>query len=82
MNKLFPKNVHSVERIFRFLLGAFIFSLVFWGPKSLWGLLGLMPMITSLSGSCPLYTILGVSTCKVDSKSASSKGVSQGDLAN
>ena len=63
MNKLIPRNVHSIERVFRFLLGLFVLSLIFWGPKSLWGLLGLIPLATSLMGSCPLYTLLGITTC-------------------
>ena len=64
MSKLLPKNVHSIERVFRFLLGMFVLSLIFWGPKTWWGLLGMMPLLTSLVGSCPLYTVLGRSTCK------------------
>ncbi|RME20294.1 MAG: DUF2892 domain-containing protein [Deltaproteobacteria bacterium] len=59
-----PKNVHAIERVFRFLLGVFVLSLIFWGPKTWWGLLGLIPLLTSFVGSCPLYTVLGVSTCK------------------
>jgi hypothetical protein len=63
MNKLVPKNIHSIERVFRFLIGLFVLSLIFWGPKSLWGLLGLIPLATSLMGSCPLYTLIGITTC-------------------
>jgi len=55
-------NTHNVERFFRVIIGLFVLSLIFWGPKSLWGLLGLIPLITGLSGWCPLYTILGIST--------------------
>jgi hypothetical protein len=63
-SKLFPKNVHQVERLFRVLVGLFVLSLIFWGPTSLWGLLGLGPLITGLMGTCPMYTIFGVSSCK------------------
>lgn len=62
--KLLPKNVHAVERVFRFLLGAFVISLIFWGPQTWWGLLGVIPLLTSLVGSCPLYTAIGISTCR------------------
>jgi len=33
------------------------------GPQTLWGLLGLIPLGTALMGSCPVYTLLGISTC-------------------
>lgn len=63
MATLFPQNEHFIERILRVLSGLAILSLVFIGPKSLWGLLGLVPLLTGLLGSCPLYTVLGISTC-------------------
>ncbi|NIR64912.1 MAG: DUF2892 domain-containing protein, partial [candidate division Zixibacteria bacterium] len=46
-------NVGRVERIFRIILGVFILSLIFWGPESYWGLLGIIPILTGLSGWCP-----------------------------
>jgi len=57
-------NVGSVERMIRIILGLVILSLVFWGPHSLWGLLGLVPLVTGLIGWCPPYAMLGISTCK------------------
>ena len=59
-----PKNMHVVERVLRFVFGSFLISLIFWGPQTWWGLLGLIPLATSLMGSCLLYTVLGISTCK------------------
>ena len=68
--KLFPKNEHKIERILRVLVGIGILSLVFIGPKTYWGFLGIVPLATGALGSCPLYTILGISTCgkKVESE--------------
>jgi hypothetical protein len=60
---IFPKNVHPVERALRVIVGLAVLSLVFVGPKSLWGLLGIAPVIAGFLGSCPLYTLLGISTC-------------------
>ncbi len=57
-------NIHYVERIFRVALGISLISLAFWGPSSLWFLLGVIPLATGLKGWCPLYSILGISTCK------------------
>jgi cadmium resistance protein CadD (predicted permease) len=58
------QNIHNIERVVRVLLGLVILSLVFIGPESLWGLIGLMPIATGLSGWCPPYHLLGISTCK------------------
>lgn len=62
-SSIFPRNEHNLERAVRVLLGLVLLSLVFVGPKTLWGLLGAVPLATGLLGSCPLYTLLGVSTC-------------------
>lgn len=62
-SKLFPQNEHNVERVVRVLVGAGLLSLVFVGPQTWWGLIGLVPLVTGLAGTCPLYTLLGFSTC-------------------
>lgn len=63
MATLFPTNEHPVERILRVVLGLGLLSLAFAGPRTPWGYLGLVPLATGLLGSCPLYTLLGLSTC-------------------
>ena len=63
MANLFPTNEHTLERVLRVLVGLGILSLTFLGPKTPWGFLGLVPLATGLLGSCPLYTLLGFSTC-------------------
>lgn len=65
MTKLFPNNEHVVERVVRVLIGLAALSLAFVGPESAWGYLGAVPLLTGLLGSCPLYTLLGVSTCQL-----------------
>ncbi len=62
-SKALPTNEHNIERAVRVLLGIGLLSLVFVGPKTLWGLIGIIPLATGLIGSCPLYTVLGISTC-------------------
>jgi len=54
---------HPVERVLRVLVGVVVLSLVFIGPKTAWGWIGLLPTLTGVTGLCPLYTILGISTC-------------------
>ena len=65
--KLLKKNEHPVERALRVVLGVGILALAFVGPKTPWGWLGLIPLATGLLGSCPLYTLFGVDTCKLAS---------------
>lgn len=63
MSGFFSTNEHPVERVLRVVLGLGLLSLVFVGPKSWWGLIGLVPLLTGLAGTCPLYSILGINTC-------------------
>ena len=56
-------NEGSADRIVRIVVGLAILSIVFVGPKSLWGLIGLIPLLTGIAGFCPLYRVLGLSTC-------------------
>jgi len=65
MAGLLVVNEHPVERALRVLVGVGLVSLVFFGPKTAWGYVGLLPIVTGLSGMCPLYSILGFSTCRV-----------------
>lgn len=67
MSSLLPHNVHNVDRIVRVLLGLGLLSLLFIGPVPGWGLAGLLGLVllaTAAMGSCPIYTLLGVSTWK------------------
>jgi hypothetical protein len=65
-SKLFARNEHNVERVIRIALGLGLLSLVFVGPQTLWGLVGLVPLATGLLGTCPLYSVIGFSTCPRD----------------
>jgi len=59
-----PKlNVGPADRIIRLLLGLAVVTLVFVGPKTPWGWLGLILIGTSLFGFCPLYALFGLRTC-------------------
>ena len=58
------KNVAGVDRVIRIVLGLFIISLAFWGPKSMWALLGIIPLLTGIVSWCGLYAVLGISTCQ------------------
>ena len=51
--------------ILRVVVGAAVISLVFVGPQSAWGWVGLVPLITGLVGTCPVYSLLGINTCGI-----------------
>ena len=64
----FAQNEHKVERVLRIALGLGLLSLVFVGPQTLWGLVGIVPLVTGLAGTCPLYSLVGFSTCPRDAR--------------
>ena len=58
-------NVGSADKIARLVAGTLLLSLVLFldGPHRWFGLIGIVPLATGLLGSCPLYSMLGISTC-------------------
>ena len=59
------KNEGTVDRVLRVVAGAALVSLVFVGPETPWGWIGVVPLVTGLIGNCPVYSLLGISTCPV-----------------
>jgi hypothetical protein len=57
------KNVGSADRNIRIVLGIAII-IVGVVLQSWWGLIGLVPLLTAGLSFCPLYSLLGTSTCK------------------
>ena len=63
---MMKKNVGSLDRILRILLGFALLAGFFAFPEfgARWLLLiGIVPLVTGLAGSCPLYSVVGLSTC-------------------
>jgi hypothetical protein len=61
--KLLPRNESAADRTLRVVAGLVLLSTAFVGPETPWGYLGIVPLATGLIGSCPLYTLFGLSTC-------------------
>jgi hypothetical protein len=59
------RNEGSLDRLLRVVLGVVLIALVFVGPQTPWGWIGVVPLVTGLIGLCPLYSILGIRTCRV-----------------
>ena len=64
------RNEGKIDRGLRVVLGLAVLSLAFVGPESVWGWVGLVPLLTGLVGFCPLYSILGIKTCGIGRESA------------
>ena len=62
------KNENIIDRGIRVVAGVILLALVVIGPKTSWGWLGIIPLLTGLVGYCPLYQLLGVRTCPLHSK--------------
>lgn len=57
------RNVGRVDQAIRVAMGLAMVSMPFWAPESgYWGLLGLLPLASAVTGFCPSYQLFGVRT--------------------
>jgi hypothetical protein len=65
-------NVGGIDRVLRIVVGVAVLSLFFIleGNARYFGLIGLVPLLTAFVRFCPLYAIIGVSTCPASAKHA------------
>ena len=61
---MFKVNVGSTDRALRVVVGIVLIALVFVGPKTPWGWIGVIPLVTGLFRMCPLYSLMGVNTSR------------------
>ncbi len=59
------KNVGGIDKTIRIIVGVGLISLVFVGPQTVWGWIGVVPLTTALLGWCPPYALLGINTCSI-----------------
>ena len=64
------RNVGTLDRILRVVAGVILIALVFVGPKTAWGWIGVIPLVTAFVGFCPAYRLLGICTTARKSKQA------------
>lgn len=60
-------NVGGIDRILRIAIGAALIILAATGSVGWWGWLGVVPLLSGLVGVCPMYRLLGLSTCPIRS---------------
>lgn len=59
-----PCNEGKIDRMLRVLVGLVLIALVFTGPQTPWGWIGIVPLLTGIFGYCPAYSLLGINTCR------------------
>lgn len=57
------KNVGKIDKAIRLIAGLIVGGLGIY-YQSWWGLIGIIPIATSLMSFCPFYPILGIKTNK------------------
>lgn len=61
---MFRQNVGSIDRILRAVVGLALIALAVFAEGMTWGWVGAIPLATSVMSYCPLYSALGMNTCK------------------
>lgn len=62
-------NEGGIDRILRIVAGLVLIGLTLNGNIGVWGWVGVVPLATGALGWCPLYTLLGINSCPMKSKS-------------
>lgn len=65
---MFKTNVDGLDRFLRIAAGIVLLALFFLYPEASWrylALIGIVPLLTGIFGTCPLYSMIGLSTCPV-----------------
>ena len=56
-------NVGTLDRALRVGAGLLLVALAAVGTIGYWGYLGIVPLLTGVVGTCPAYSLFGISTC-------------------
>jgi hypothetical protein len=54
------RNISIGERILRIVVGVLLLAIAIWGPRSIWGLAGIVPLVTGALGFSLVYRALGI----------------------
>jgi len=63
---MFTTNEGGFDRVIRVIIGLGLLAAFYFYPQAswrYWALIGIIPLLTGLFGWCPLYSMLGLSTC-------------------
>ncbi|WP_249938038.1 DUF2892 domain-containing protein [Variovorax sp. 3P27G3] len=56
-------NVGTLDRAVRIGAGVLLVALAAMGTIGAWGYIGVVPLLTGIAGTCPAYSLFGLSTC-------------------
>lgn len=56
-------NVGTIDRVARIIIGVGLITAAATGAIGIWGWIGVVPLGTALFRFCPLYVVIGLSTC-------------------
>lgn len=59
-------NVGTIDRAARVVIGIALIALAATGVIGVWGYIGVVPLVTAFIRFCPLYVVLGLSTCPAE----------------
>lgn len=61
-------NVGGIDRVLRIVVGLALISLAATGTVGVWGWIGVVPLLTGLVRWCPVYPLLGISSCPLKTR--------------
>ena len=59
-------NVGGIDRILRGVVGIVLIALAATGTVGWWGWVGVVPLLTAMVRSCPLYSVFGLNSCPLN----------------
>ena len=59
------RNEGTVDRVLRVIAGLVLIAMAVQGMYTPWTWIGVVPLLTGAVGMCPVYSLLGIRTCKV-----------------
>ncbi|NYT58743.1 DUF2892 domain-containing protein [Alcaligenaceae bacterium] len=62
------RNIGTVDRVLRILVGVVLIALAATETIGSWGWLGVIPLFTGLVRSCPAYSLLGMNSCSMKNR--------------
>ncbi|WP_424940456.1 YgaP family membrane protein [Aliiroseovarius sp. S253] len=62
---MLKRNEGNMDRILRVVAGLALLGWYFFAGGPIWALIGIVPLATGALGSCPVYSIFGINTCKL-----------------
>ncbi len=60
----FNRNIGTVDRVIRIIVGLVLIGLAATDRIGVWGYIGVVPLLTAFVRFCPAYALFGLRTCR------------------